>query len=670
MSTSKNINLICILITLSALIITILFMNGKKLGLVAIVDEDAEAYEGNAYFTANDLNGSWDSSEASVIELKGDEAVCKGSGCYAYDGGVYISNGGRYIVTGSLTDGSIVVDAYKSSKVFIMFDGVTINSADSAGFIVNEADKVFITLKEGTDNYISTGEEFSDEALNEGIDGAIFAHDDLTINGSGSLEISSGYKHGIVAKDDLVVTGGRINISAPADGMRANDSLRICSADIKVEAGDDALVINHEDGYFYIESGSLSLDSEDDAIHSAGDVTIAGGDILISAGDDGIHSDKAFLITDGKITINECYEGIEALTIDMEGGDITIYSEDDGFNANGGSNSFGMGGPAPGASMEGVREDQIKEESFKEDQAKEAAVNEDNEEEETYVRICGGELTIINDSGRDADGIDSNGDIIIEGGLIRVSLVNSGSNSALDYASESGGRALISGGNIIACGSCGMAEHFDSESTQASILYTYSEGAEAGTLVTLKDKEGNIVMEYQVPQSFSSINLSCPEIKLGESYVISIGDQVEEITLNEMSGSYGDSTGTGFQGSANMGGMMPRGDFDKQRGERDSVSGNKMQKEGEAMTVSGNGPAPGQGGRGPMEDGRMRMGGGSPPGQESEASAQVSEAEETVTKGKALSEYDAETFIWLAFSLLAISFAIIFSVKYKRRSDM
>ena len=115
--------------------------------------------------------------------------MIRGEGVYSYDGDVYISAAGRYVLSGSLDDGSIVVDAYDSSKVYLLFDGVDITCADDAGLKVEQADKVFITLAEGSENSIKSGAEYSDEALKDEVDGAVFAHDDLTINGSGSLEV-------------------------------------------------------------------------------------------------------------------------------------------------------------------------------------------------------------------------------------------------------------------------------------------------------------------------------------------------------------------------------------------------------------------------------------------------------------------------------------------------
>ena len=178
--------------------------------------------------------------------------------------------------------------------------------------------------------------------------------------------------------------------------------------------------------------------------------------------------------------------------------------------------------------------------------------------QETWIHISGGNITVINQTARDADGLDSNGDIIISGGVIRVSLTNSGSNSALDYGSESGGIMEISGGEVIACGSYSMAEGFDDSSTQCAILYNIKRGAAAGTMIALEDNAGNILLEYEAPCSFSSVALSCPEMKLGETYTIVIGDSVEEITLDTVSASFGDAQSEGFGGPMNWGRMTFR----------------------------------------------------------------------------------------------------------------
>ena len=112
MSTHRNIDKICIVILVLTLLVTVVFMNGEKLGIEVIPDEDAENYTGTAYFTANDLDGTWsDNAYTTYITLSGDTAQIKGNGAYAYDGGVVITNGGWYVLSGTLTDGSITVKA-------------------------------------------------------------------------------------------------------------------------------------------------------------------------------------------------------------------------------------------------------------------------------------------------------------------------------------------------------------------------------------------------------------------------------------------------------------------------------------------------------------------------------------------------------------------------------
>ena len=626
MSTHNTLDKICVAIVICSLVLTVLFMNGEALGITKIVDEDAEQNSDSAYFTTNDQNGSWDTTGAAAITLTGDGASISGNGAYVYDGNVVIAEAGRYVFSGNLEDGSIIVDAHDSSKVWILLDGVEINCSDDACIQVDQADKVFLTLAEGSQNILTSGSAYSDTALSDGTDGAIFAHDDLTINGSGSLNVNAQYSHGISANDDLVIAGGTITISAVDDAIHVNDSIRIKDAAITVTAGDDGLLTSNEveNGYFYIESGTLDITASGDGVHTTGDITVAGGEINISAGDDGIHSDASVFVQSGTVLISDCYEGIEALIIDVSGGDISINCEDDGFNANGGSGDmFGGGGQMGGGRNDGTfghggmngsgtddgttgemptppdmsGEGMSGEMPTPPDMGTEGMSGEmptppdmsgesmssgmpadpetdtasgstqssaDTEDVETYISISGGNIRIVNEVGQDADGLDSNGDIKISGGTIYISLLGTGSNCAVDYASESGGVAEITGGTIIACGASSMAESFDSTSTQASILYNTSSIVEAGTTLTVTDADGNVLLSWEVPCSFSSALISCPEMKVGGTYTISTGQTSEEITLEDVSTTYGDSQGGmsgGGMGQSGMpgGGMRPDG---------------------------------------------------------------------------------------------------------------
>ena len=444
MSTHRSFEKICVVVTAFMLLITVLFMNGSSLGIEMIIDEDAELHAHTVYFTENDLNGQWSTSGATVITLNGDSAGISGKGAYFYDGNLVIRNGGKYVLSGKLTDGSIVVKTHKNSKVWLLLDGVELCCSDDACLRIDKADKVFLTLAEGSENRMESGTNYSAEALADKTGGVIFAHDDLTINGNGSLTLYAAYKHGIDANDELVITGGKVSITAVQDAVHVNDGF--CFRD---------------------------------------------GELIISAGDDGIHSETSVYIESGSIEMLSCYEGLEAVTIDVAGGNILIYPKDDGLNANGRrENFFGMG------SFPGIRRQD------------DAVTEETAAGEKTWVHVSGGLLTIVNENARDSDGIDSNGDILITGGSVRVSLINNGTNSALDYGSESGGTCIITGGDVIACGSYTMAEGFESNSEQCSILYNLREGVNAGTEVTLEDKDGNILLTYTVPCSFSSVVLS------------------------------------------------------------------------------------------------------------------------------------------------------------------
>ena len=659
MSTHRTFDAICVVVLLLTLLITVLFMNGEAYGIQVIVDEDAEAFGHAVPFTENDKNGAWDTSRATRITLNGDQVSVFGGGAYAFDGNVMITGKGKYVISGTLADGCVIVDADGSAKVWIMLDGADISCSSGACLDVEQADKVFLSLAEGSENSLTTL-GFSTENRTAGMDGTIFSRDDLTINGTGSLTVTAAEESGIVCNDELVLTGGSITVDAAADALHVNDNLCIMEAQLNLNAGDDGISLTGLESELYMESGTLKAEAGGDGINAensirilAGTLTLESGDDGISAGgmqgkleiangkiritaadkgisaentviltggsveidaegdgisagglfrmddgdlvittrDDGIHSDTAVEIAGGTVQIPSCYEGIEAVTIDVSGGEITINPEDDGLNANGGMNGFGGfgafgGGPGgmhggPGLRMPGQAsedgnsrpeppmmpenaERQRGPDAFAASVERPAITMQEMPETdtegstETWIRVSGGSITVVNSTARDADGLDSNGDIIISGGVIRVSLTNSGSNSALDCGSESGGIMEISGGEVIACGSYSMAEGFDASSGQCSILYNIKRGAPAGTTVALEDSEGNIILSYEVPCSFSSVAISCPETQIGETYLVAIGDSVEEITLDSVSASFGDAQSEGFGGPMNWGHMRFR----------------------------------------------------------------------------------------------------------------
>lgn len=469
MSTHRHIDALCALVTVLTVLLAVLFMNGAALGIEPLEDGDG----GQGQFTANDLDGDWDASNATKIMLTSDGADIAGAGAYAVDGDVHIVYGGRYVLTGSLSDGSVIVEADGDDKVWLLLDGADVHCSDGAALLVEQAEKVFLTLAAGSGNALSSGIAYNEAAVTAGVDGAVYARDDLTVNGAGALTVTGEYSHGIVCNDDLVLAGGTLTVTAAQDALHANDSCRIADAAVTLTAGDDGVTVSNDagTGYFYMQSGSL--------------------------------------------TIPACYEGVEAVTVTIDGGTIDIAPTDDGINA-------------PGTGEAGA-----------------------------VVRVSGGDVRIVNDQGMDADGIDSNGDIYIDGGRVFISVTGTGGNAAIDYGSEYGGVCQVNGGTLVACGGSMMVESLDQASGQGFVECAASGGA--GAVLTLTDGSGNTLLDETIPCAFTYVMLSAPGMAAGGAYTVTADGTETQATANTVTAGavFGGPMGGGrmMGGDGQMGGM-------------------------------------------------------------------------------------------------------------------
>ena len=330
----------------------------EKSAEYASFEEVTAAFDASALnleYSKRDTDASFDESSATKITLSGDSASVSGSGAVAEGSTVTISTAGTYIVSGNLTDGSIIVANSENDKVQIVLNGVKIACSSGPAIDIQSADKCFITLAEGMQNSLSDGSAYANEDANA----CIYATCDLTINGSGSLDVSGNYRHGVFSKDDLVVYGGTIRVSAVEDGLNGKDSVKIGAGDISIAAGADGVKssksTNPEKGFVYVNGGSLSIDAEDDGIQAKTHLCIAGGSIEIDAADDALHSDlegalnggstsvrsgdDAFhcetklKVNDGSFVAETCSEGYEAEWVVVNGGDTNICALDDAMNA-------------------------------------------------------------------------------------------------------------------------------------------------------------------------------------------------------------------------------------------------------------------------------------------------------------------------------------------------
>lgn len=413
-------------------------------------------------------------------------------------------------------NGNLEVALYEApeTEAYGLLHLVFLISSYNRAVLVSSADRVFLTMADNTTNSISATGALATDG-DDTVDGAIFSRSDLTINGSGTLSITSSQGHGIVSKDDLTCVGATVQISAANKGMTANDTLAIASGTWTIDAGEDTIhSSNDEDttlGNIVIEGGTLNLTSGSDGLDASGIVQIDDGELQISAADDGAHADSSLAINGGTINVDESNEGIEGATIQISGGQISVTSTDDGLNAYG---------------------------------------NSDAETDQTASIDISGGTTTIDASG---DGIDSNGSFTMSGGTVYVSGPTNDGNGALDVGTE----ATVTGGSIIAAGSSGMAVGFSDVSTQASATI-FLDSETSGT-ITLTDSSGTTLATFDANKSYFSIVISTPDMSVGSTYTLTTGDTSQEIQLSDTVTQVGSGNTMGGMGDAGAMGGSPSG---------------------------------------------------------------------------------------------------------------
>lgn len=285
------------------------------------------------------------------------------------------------------------------------------------------------------------------------------------------------------------------------------------------------------DGALYVNGGTYTINSADDSFHSNSDVTINDGTYTISSGDDGIHADSALLVNGGTITVTESYEGLEGLNITINDGKIDITASDDGMNAAGGNDASGFGGRG-GDGFKGMqaqdaaqKSDDTSENTQKSDDSSDTAQNTNTaSDDEMWMVINGGYVHVL----AGGDGLDSNGDLTINGGEVYVDGPSDNGNSAIDYGEKSS--FYINGGTVVAVGSSGMAEDVSSDSKQQAAFVKLDSQADAGD-VTLKDADGNEIISYTAQKKYDCVIISTADLKAGQTYTLSASGSESEVSL-------------------------------------------------------------------------------------------------------------------------------------------
>ncbi|MCI8387253.1 MAG: carbohydrate-binding domain-containing protein [Clostridiales bacterium] len=558
-------------------------MSYKHTAALIFVCIIASMFTASALFGCSD-SGNYDDTEKTEIVKPNDN----GDTVIELDNkNVTISEAGTYVIRGSLADGQIKVEADKADKVTLILDGVDISCKSSAAIYIKQADKVTIELASGSNNRVAVIGDFKDIDENN-IDAAIFSKEDLSIKGDGKLTVESVSGNGVTSKDDLIIESGTLDITAIGHALEAKDLIEVSGGAVTINAGKDGLHAENKDndslggitisggifdmicdgdgidaayslkisgGEFIIKSGGGSpdvvistetfgrfgqntqtgsdststkgikaggdititggifeLDTADDALHSNANLTIKGGSFVISTGDDAVHSDETLTIDDGIITINKSYEGLEGDNVEINGGEISLVAADDGINAAGGNDSSGFGG------------------GFKRDNFGGS---------DSKITINGG-IIYVNAAG---DGVDSNGNLYINGGELYISGPTDSMNGAIDY--ESIGE--VNGGIVFAAGASGMAQSFNSsDSKQPSMLVSFN-GSISGEIV-LYNFNGDKLASFTPDKSYQCVVISHPDLKIGEKYTVAAGNQTVEVSLDSI------TVGNGFGGFGGFGG--------------------------------------------------------------------------------------------------------------------
>ena len=552
---------------------------------------EPEPTEKTDIFSDRDYDTGYDESESAVIALNGDSAVCGSDAVRISGGTVTITDEGTYILSGALDDGMVIVDAEKTDKTHLVLDGAAVHSGTSAAIYIRRADKVFITLAPGSVNTLSGGDGF--EAIDESnIDGVIFSKEDLTLNGSGSLTVTSPAGHGIVSKDSLTVTGGTYAISAASHGLAGKDDVSVTKAAFTITAGKDGVHAENEDaegGFVHIESGEFTIDAGGDGVSASASMEILGGTFDIRSGGGSANAEKQTgngwggfgggrpggpmgggTVSSGTVEDSVSGKGVKAAgDLTICGGAFTIDSADDAVHSNG-NITVGGGEFEIASGDDGFHADDtltVTAGTIRVTQSYEGL-------EGLHIAVSGGEITLTaSDDGLNAaggmdqsgfggpgggdrfgggpggmGGGNSDGSIAISGGVLRVTASGDGidANGTLEI---SGGcttvcgpamgdtatldydvSAVITGGTFIGTGGAGMAQTF-SDSGQGVIAVSVGNQS-GGVPITLTDSGGGEVISHTPELPFGVVILSSPAIIQGEAYTITVGTASGTFTAN------------------------------------------------------------------------------------------------------------------------------------------
>ena len=501
-------------------VFSVLFALILTLGSLSITAAADETFDVGTLYKNKDVDDAWSLADAQVIDLNAVQSDV-----------VTISRKGDYVLSGIL-NGQVVIEAPEKDKVRLILNGVTIVSDQGPAIYETQSDKLIVTLAEGSVNELTDGSTITD--ADDTIGAALYAEDDLSINGTGSLIVNGTQKHGIQSKADIVIANGNITVNAVTDGVRGRNSILVLDGKLNITAGGDGVTTTRTDaegkGWIVFADGSVTIktgdgagtvrasansqggfggrgrkddwgsasstsansvsqkavkaatnltvlggtftfDCADDGLHGV-NVTVNGGIFCIKSGDDGMHADQEMTVNAGSIDIAQCYEGIEGKNVTVNGGDIKIISSDDGINASGGSDGSGFGGWGRDNGYTASRDSGM-------------------------LTITGGTIAVT----AGGDGLDSNGSIAVTGGVTGVWTASSGMEGPIDF----NGNGTITGGTLIVTTAGSSFGGRGSAGLSGLKTTSVSTSGQAGDTIAITDQTGTVIGSFTPENAFNTL---------------------------------------------------------------------------------------------------------------------------------------------------------------------
>lgn len=578
-------------------------------------EELSDDYDEKEAVTVKLTGDTAECSDAGV-EVKEGTVTILSSGTYVFSGSL---EDGRIVIDADKSDSGVVRLVLAGADI-TSSDGSAIYVKNAEETIITLKENTENTVTDGKEYSAENETEGMNAAIYSKDDLTINGKGALKVNAcrnhgiqskddllliSGELSVTS-VGDAIVGKDSVVIKEAALVIDSQEQGIKGTGNkeekgyIYIENAKIDINAVDDGM---HSDTVIQIDGGTIDIASEDDGIHSDIKILINDGKINIKDSYEGLEA-CMIIMNDGDVDINASDDGINATNglntgMGMNGGMNGRMNEnitsDDGVQNDERTENKRQGGrmkgarpdtaegngemsnrqmpemangelpEMPGGEMSGMPDGELPEmpnrgdnpSDFGDSDEEEGSASSDN----TALKVLdmvfemnGGNL-YINAGG---DGLDSNGNLVMNGGTVIVDGPENNGNGAIDYENSFD----MNGGQLIAAGASGMAMTPSSDSAVNSVMITFSSSYK-NTKIMLKDSQGNEVIAYTPVKSFNSIVFSDKNLKNGETYTVyADGEEIDSFTISQVITTVGN--GGGMQGGGFGGGGMKNGGFGRE----------------------------------------------------------------------------------------------------------